>query len=98
MKKGTLGNPWMVAGVMIALSLAMTTIALALLGDVNNDGAINGTDAQYVLQAVVGTRTLTPAQRADADVDGDGDVDVADAQLIQQFTSGTITQFPRRLP
>jgi hypothetical protein len=53
-------------------------------GDVTGDGVVNGADADRVLEAVVGTRALAPAERAAADVDGDGDADVADAQLIRQ--------------
>ena len=86
----------LVVGVM--LSLLVTTVALAVLGDVNNDGSINGTDAQWVLESVVGTRTLTASQEAAADVDGDGDADAADAQMIRQFVGGSLGQFPVRVP
>ena len=82
----------------LALSLGLARVAVALLGDVTGDGAVNNTDAQHVQDAVVGTRTLTPAQLADADVDGDGDIDVSDAQQIRQFAAGLLTGFPVRTP
>jgi hypothetical protein len=68
----------------LGLALAQVPAALALRGDVDGNGVVDDRDAQLVLDAVVGTRSLTSAERAAADVDGDGDVDVADAQLIRQ--------------
>ena len=65
-------------------------VAQTPAGDVEQDGYIDNTDAQRVLEALVGTRVLTAAQRAAADVDSDGDVDVADAQRIKQYVLGSI--------
>lgn len=59
-------------------------------GDVTGDGVVDGADAERVLEAVVGTRTLTSVERAAADVDGDGDADVADAQQIRQRSAVTV--------
>jgi YVTN family beta-propeller protein len=82
----------------VALVLGLARVAVALLGDVTGDGTVNNSDAQQIQEAVVGTRTLTPAQLADADVDGDGDVDVSDAQQIRQFAAGALSGFPVRTP
>lgn len=82
----------------LLLLLILTPVALAFLGDVDSDLDIDNTDAQQVIEAVIGIRTLNPQQQIDADVDSDGDVDIADAQLIQQFVAGTLAEFPQRLP
>ena len=68
----------------VLLWLAVAAAGAGMRGDVTGDGIVDGADADRVLEAVVGTRALTPAERAAADVDGDGDADVADAQLIRQ--------------
>ena len=52
------------------------------LGDVNEDGKINLTDAQWVLRAYLKTITLTDAQIEAADVNKDGKVNLTDAQKI----------------
>ena len=84
--------------VIVMALFGVTTITVALLGDLDGDGMITETDAQWVLEAVIGVRTLSPTEAADADVDGDGVVSVEDAQLIRQFVSGAISEFPPRLP
>ena len=60
-----------------------------LLGDVNGDGKITTVDAKWVLQAVSGSRTLTPEQIAAADVNGDGKITTVDAKWILQAVSGS---------
>ena len=72
--------------------------ALALLGDVNDDTLIDGTDATLVLEAVIGISPLTADQATNADVDGDGKIGIADAVMIQQLVAGEISEFPPRLP
>jgi hypothetical protein len=61
-------------------------------GSVNN--AITAIDATQVLQAVVGLRTLTAAQRLAADTNGNGTVTAIDATLILQYRVGLISTFP----
>ena len=58
------------------------------LGDVNEDEAINSTDALWVLQATVNNRTLTESQRSAADVDRNNAVNSTDALWILQATVG----------
>ena len=70
---------------LLALALAAGTAAAGPQGDVNGDGVVDGADADRVLEAVVGTRSLDAGERARADVDGDGNVTVADAQRIRQL-------------
>lgn len=66
-------------------------IAYVLLdiGDVNGDGKITTVDAKWVLQAVSGSRELTPEQEAAADVNGDGKITTVDAKWILQAVSGS---------
>ena len=59
------------------------------LGDPNDDGKITTVDAKWVLQAVSGSRTLTPEQEAAANVNGDGKITTVDAKWILQAVSGS---------
>ena len=54
------------------------------IGDINNDGEINASDALLALQSLVELIDLNETQTAIADVDDDGDVDAADALMILQ--------------
>ncbi len=65
-----------------------------LVGDVNNDGEINMSDAILVLRHIAGIIELTGDQLKAADVNADGEITVLDAQLIQRFIVGLIDQFP----
>jgi hypothetical protein len=56
--------------------------------------AVSALDAAYVLQSVVGLRTLNAAQQLACDVTGDGTVSALDAALILQYKVGLITSFP----
>ena len=56
--------------------------------------AVSVLDAVYVLQAVVGQRTLTGAQTIACDVSGNGALSAFDAALILQYQVGLITSFP----
>jgi len=64
------------------------------LGDANEDGSIDSTDARLVLQFAV--RKIDPATvNLDmADVDGNGRVDSTDARLILQYAVRKIDTFP----
>jgi len=55
--------------------------------------AVSALDASYVLQAVVGARTLSATQRLAADVTGNGTVSALDASRILQHTVGLLTRF-----
>ena len=50
--------------------------------------AVSALDAAWVLQAIAGTRTLTPTQRLAADVTGDGTLSTLDAAYILQHAVG----------
>ena len=64
-----------------------------LLGDVNNDGKIDVTDATLVQMIAAEVVVPTEAQKAAGDVNKDGSVDVSDATLIQMYAAETITHF-----
>lgn len=54
---------------------------------------ISTLDAVYILQAIAGTRTLTPEQRLACDVTGNGTLSTLDAVRILQLKVGSITSF-----
>ncbi|MDO5311663.1 MAG: phage tail tip lysozyme [Clostridia bacterium] len=58
------------------------------IGDVNNDGKINSSDALLVVQSSVGLKTLTSAQFKAADVDKNGKVTSADSLIILNISTG----------
>ena len=60
-----------------------------LLGDVNNDGIVNASDAIIVLRYTLNVMGLTTSQLAAADCNGDGIVDTADALIIMRYCIGT---------
>ena len=64
-----------------------------LYGDVNNDQAVDATDALWVLQHSVELRTLTETELKAADVTDLGKVDTKDALQILQKTVELIDQF-----
>ena len=64
-----------------------------VLGDVNNDGTVNITDATMLMRGVVGMEALSELQEILADVNCDGSVGISDATLIARFVTGLET-FP----
>ncbi len=70
----------------IAAALSVGSSA-ALLGDVNNDGKINSTDALCVLQYSVGI-TVKNFDELNADVTKDGQINSADALKILRISVG----------
>ena len=73
------------------ISYNVDFFSLVNYGDINGDGKITTVDAKWVLQAVSGSRTLTPDQKAAADVNGDGNITTVDAKWILQAVSGSRT-------
>lgn len=57
-------------------------------------GAISALDATYVLQWLVGLRTLSSDQQLACDVSGNGFLSAFDASLILQYAVGLLTRFP----
>ena len=64
-----------------------------IIGDILNDGQLDVFDLTLLKQAVLGNRTLTPAERAQADLNFDGKVNAADVTLLQDYLLGKITEF-----
>lgn len=80
-----------------ACVITLSAAAAYLLGDVNNDGKIDSTDATLVLQyeaALISenTENITFIVAA-ADVNGDTRIDSTDATLILQYEAQLITAF-----
>lgn len=65
-----------------------------LLGDVNNDGLVDVTDAtetQRIAAAIASPDALTNRV---ADINGDGAVNVVDATEIQKYIAGYSPEYP----
>ena len=58
------------------------------LGDVNNDGKINSSDALLVLEHSVGKKILTASQFTAADLNSNGKVNSDDALIILKISTG----------
>ncbi len=65
----------------------------SLLGDVNNDGVVNITDATLIQMYLVEMVELTNKQLELADTDKDSVVSIRDATLIQMYAAQIITKF-----
>ena len=67
-----------------------------LAGDVNQDGAVDITDARWAAEFAIGIRPLTAAQKANADVapphiPPDSNIDITDARWIAEAAIGIRT-------
>ncbi len=94
-KKGALtrGMLWLLTALLLLTSM-LTVFALAgtesgMRGDVNFDGTVDAKDYMAVKRHVLGTYTLTAAQRSAADMDGDGTVHAKDYMIIKRIALGT---------
>ena len=63
------------------------------LGDINEDGAINGKDSNQLKQFITGSSMPTASELLAADVNGDGAINGVDANIFAQFLSGAIGSF-----
>jgi hypothetical protein len=61
-------------------------------GDIGS--SVSALDASFILQALLGVRTLTPEQRLAGDVTGNGTLSALDASRILQFKLGIIATLP----
>ncbi len=74
-------------------STAFSILIKGFLGDVDNNGAINSTDARLVLQYAVNKIDSTALNVTVADVNDDGIVNSTDARLILQYAVKKIDSF-----
>lgn len=77
----------------LCLHLPFAAVAAAV-GDINQDGNIDASDALIALQSSVKLKELTDAETTLANVDGKGEVDASDALLILQYSVKLIHSFP----
>ncbi len=63
-------------------------------GDLNDDRAVDASDALAALQHSVGLSVLPPELQGFGDLNGDAAVDAADALLMLQYSVGLIRDFP----
>ena len=62
-----------------------------LIGDVNEDGAINSTDYLKILAHVKKRATLTQDEQTRADIDEDGDIDSTDYLKLLAYVKKKIS-------
>ncbi|MGN0497751.1 MAG: starch-binding protein [Acutalibacteraceae bacterium] len=70
-----------------------TTVTI-LLGDVNEDGKVNLSDAITVQKASIGLASFTAKQVAEADVNSDGEINLSDAIMLQKYSLHLSVKFP----
>lgn len=58
------------------------------LGDVDNNGKIDASDARLILRYTARLETLTEAQILSSDINSDGRVTAADARLLLRYAAG----------
>ena len=74
--------------------LSAEASSIRLMGDVDNNGAVNYADAMGALRASVELESLDSEAWECADVDNNGKVDYADAMLILQRSVQLVEAFP----
>lgn len=62
------------------------------LGDINDDGTINGDDIYLIQKYIANIVTLTEEQQLRANVDGNGKITVGDAIALQKYISSISEQ------
>lgn len=66
----------------ITVTLCAASFAANKKGDVNGDGSITPTDAEWVAQYILGEKTLTSTQKTAANCDGETGIDIGDVMWI----------------
>ena len=69
------------------------TVDMSVLGDIDENGSIDSSDALMVLKFMVKLQTPTEAQKEAADVDHNGNLDSADSLLILKYMVKLIESF-----
>ena len=68
------------------LSISMNLITeTTMLGDLNSDEKINGTDVSLMKKFIYGVQTPTAKQNIVADIDGSGTIDKKDLELLKEM-------------
>ena len=89
--RATYGDPTDIADLVPAETVKVALPGVGddvLMGDVTGNGEIDPLDATTILQFIVGSTTLTDAQKVVADVTGNGEIDPLDATAILQDIVG----------
>jgi len=73
---------------------AVRVVNIGTVGDVDDSGKIDSTDARLVLQYAVKKIDASALNTTVADVDGSGKADSTDARLILQYAVKKISTFP----
>lgn len=80
--------------VLSGATLSTSAAPTLLLGDTNQSGTVNTTDARLVLQYAAEKTELDATALVLADVDGSGIVNTSDARQILQYAAEKISTFP----
>ncbi len=79
---GIVGTGW-------TITTGGKTYTIVVKGDTNGDGEVKATDYMRIKNLIMGTSTLTDAQKKAADVNNDGEVKATDYMKIKNFIMGT---------
>ena len=66
------------------------------MGDANNDGVVDISDATLIQKYSSSYTELDDTQLFAGDVDGDGNIDVADVTLIQKYSASIGNRYKHR--
>ncbi|TYQ18080.1 UNVERIFIED_CONTAM: expansin (peptidoglycan-binding protein) [Acetivibrio alkalicellulosi] len=83
--------------VFIQMFCFSSSFAQYLIGDVNNDGVVNSTDAAIMKRYLLGIIDTFPVEdeMLTADTNGDGVIDSTDYVLLRRYILGIIDKFPK---
>lgn len=77
----------------VRITIMETEMTEKEVGDVNQDGKVNLTDAKLVMQHYNSAKMLEGQNKMNADVNNDGKINLIDAKLIMKYYNKEITVF-----
>lgn len=92
MKKGM--NYFMLLGLLFLMPTWFDIVKASSLGDINNDGYIDKSDAIILYQVINNEKTLTNEEKVYADLNLDGNVDETDLNILRSYLLNDIDTLP----
>ena len=92
MKKGM--NYFMLLWLLFLMPVWFDIVKASSLGDINNDGYIDKSDAMILYQVINNEKTLTNEEKVYADLNLDGNVDEIDLNILRSYLLNDIDTLP----